>query len=82
MPSRMTGRPVLVAVGNGGFHRGAWYRDGWGSILACDDCDVVTKRSRRDDSAIERSFRLHHTKAAKLPPYQPRHLAQPDKEHA
>ena len=71
---------MLVLVGDD-CHRGRLYRDAYGSILACDDCDVVTARSRKDDSAIERAFRLRHTLAAKLPPYTPRHAA-PEKGNA
>ena len=71
-----TGPPVIV-----GTHRGAWWRDAYGTLIACDDCDVVTRRSRKDDAAIRRAFRLYHTKAAKVAPYQPRHAA-PEKRKA
>jgi len=80
VPTRVPGSPVIIKTG-GVIHRGSWWRDAYGSIIACNDCDVVTRRSRKDDAWIMRTFRLYHTRAAKLPPYQPRHAA-PEKEHA
>lgn len=77
MATRLNGPPVIV-----GTHRGAWWRDAYGTLIACDDCDVVTARSRKDVGSIRRSFRLRHTRAAKLPPYEPRHAAPPERNKA
>ena len=80
MTSRGFGAPVIVEV-NGAPHRGAWWHDSYGRLIACGDCDVVTARTRKGDGSIVRAFRLRHTLAAKVPPYRPRHAA-PEKGNA